>query len=156
MSYDRRMSRRVFVEMGASALAVTSASSLLGCAAQVLEQPTTATVTPSADLGGGGGRVTYFSRFGVDEAMIREALGAALSRGGEYADIFFQHRVSNGLTLEDGEVNRAYTQVELGVGVRVLRFERVENAVGSGVDVKRRQVAPPDGAGRVDDEQRAL
>jgi len=120
MSHDPRMSRRLFVELGASALAVTSASGLLGCAAQVLEQPTTAAVKPSADAG----RVTYFSRFGVDEAMIREALGAALSRGGDYADIFFQHRVSNGLTLEDGEVNRAYTQVELGVGVRVVKGDQ--------------------------------
>lgn len=121
MSHDPRIiSRRLFVELGASTLAAASASSLLGCAGPALEKPTTAAVRPSADAA----RVTYFSRFGVGEAMIREALGTALSRGGDYADIFFQHRVSNSLQLEDGEVNRAYTQVQLGVGVRVVKGDQ--------------------------------
>ncbi|OFX22621.1 MAG: peptidase U62 [Anaeromyxobacter sp. RBG_16_69_14] len=66
----------------------------------------------------------YFARFGVTEAMIGEALGAALSRGGDYADVFFQHRVSNDLALEDGAVNRAFASVELGVGVRVVKGDQ--------------------------------
>jgi TldD protein len=37
--------------------------------------------------------IGYFDRFGVTERMLREALSAALSRGGDYADVFFQHRV---------------------------------------------------------------
>ena len=69
--------------------------------------------------GGKAGGIGYFARFGVTELVIAEALGAALSRGGDYADVFFQHRVSNDLALEDGAVNRAFTTVELGVGVRV-------------------------------------
>ena len=68
--------------------------------------------------------ISYFARFGVTEAMIAEALGAALSRGGDHADIFFQHRVSNDLALEDGSVNRAYASVELGVGVRVVQGDQ--------------------------------
>ena len=56
-------------------------------------------------------RIGYFARFGVDEALLREALGAALARGGDTADLFFQHRVSTSLGLEDGEVNRAYSAV---------------------------------------------
>jgi len=50
---------------------------------------------PSAGIG-------YFARFGVTEKMIQDALSAALSKGGEYADVFFQHRVTNSLALEDG------------------------------------------------------
>src|SRR5512144_85142 len=68
--------------------------------------------------------ISYFARFGVTEAMIAEALGAALSRGGDHADVFFQHRVSNDLALEDGAVNRAFTTVELGVGVRVVKGDQ--------------------------------
>ena len=56
--------------------------------------------------------------------MIREALGDALSRGGDYADLFFQHRVANNYVLEDGAVNRAFTSVELGVGVRVVKGDQ--------------------------------
>jgi TldD protein len=72
----------------------------------------------------GTGGVGYFARFGVTELMIAEALGAALSRGGDYADVFFQHRVLHDLALEDGAVNRAFTTVELGVGVRVVKGDQ--------------------------------
>ena len=68
--------------------------------------------------------VGYFARFGVTERMIRETLSAALSRGGDFADVFFQHRVSGNLGLEDGAVNRAYTSVELGVGVRAIKGDQ--------------------------------
>src|SRR5687768_10819434 len=68
--------------------------------------------------------VNYFTRFGVDEALIRRTLAIALAHGGEYADLFFQHSVSNSFGLEDGEVNRAYASVELGVGVRVVRGDQ--------------------------------
>ena len=67
---------------------------------------------------------TYFSAFGVDERLIREALSAALSHGGEYADLFFQHRVSHNFVLEDGSVNRAFKGAELGVGVRVVKGDQ--------------------------------
>ncbi len=70
------------------------------------------------------GGMTSFERFGVTERMIREALAVALSRGGEFADLFFQHAVTSDLGLEDGEVNRAHASVSLGVGVRVVRGDQ--------------------------------
>jgi len=68
--------------------------------------------------------VGYFARFGVSEGMIARTLGAALSSGGDHADVFFQHRVGSDLGLEDGAVNRAYASVELGVGVRVVKGDQ--------------------------------
>jgi TldD protein len=68
--------------------------------------------------------MTSFEGFGVTERMIREALAAALSRGGDFADLFFQHAVTSDLGLEDGEVNRAHASVSLGVGVRVVRGDQ--------------------------------
>jgi len=68
--------------------------------------------------------IRYFTRFGVTEALVADTLAAALSRGGDFADVFFQHRVSNDLALEDGAVNRAYSSVELGVGVRVVKGDQ--------------------------------
>jgi TldD protein len=75
---------------------------------------------------GAGSRqgIGHFSRFGVDEAMIARTLEAALARGGDHADVFFQHRVESDLGLEDGAVNRAYASVELGVGVRVVKGDQ--------------------------------
>jgi TldD protein len=72
----------------------------------------------------GAGGIGYFSQFGVDEKMIKSALAAAMSKGGDRADVFFQHRVSNYLSLEDGEVNRADAEVLLGVGVRVVKGDQ--------------------------------
>src|SRR5215208_4921609 len=79
--------------------------------------------TPQADPGQREG-IGYFARFGVTERMIRETISAALSRGGEHADVYFQHRVGSDLGLEDGAVNRAYASVELGVGVRVVKGDQ--------------------------------
>jgi TldD protein len=69
-------------------------------------------------------QIRYFTRFGVTERTIRETLAAALGRGGDHADVFFQHSVSSDLGLEDGEVNRAHASVELGVGVRVVKGDQ--------------------------------
>jgi TldD protein len=69
-------------------------------------------------------QIRYFSRFGVTEAMIAETLAAALSRGGDHADVYFQHRVASDVGLEDGAVNRAHASVELGVGVRVVKGDQ--------------------------------
>src|SRR3990172_11839996 len=76
-----------------------------------------------ADAGARDG-IGYFARFDVTEAMIAQALSAALSRGGDHADVFFQHRVGSDLGLEDGAVNRAFASVELGVGVRVVKGDQ--------------------------------
>ncbi len=66
----------------------------------------------------------YFERFGVTPAVVRETLAAALGRGGDHADVYFQHRVASDVGLEDGEVNRAHASVELGVGVRVVKGDQ--------------------------------
>ncbi|HEY2367679.1 MAG TPA: metallopeptidase TldD-related protein, partial [Polyangiaceae bacterium] len=72
----------------------------------------------------GQAKIVYFARFGVDENMIKATLAAALARGGDYADVFFQHKVSSVMALEDGEVNRAYMSTDLGVGVRVVKGDQ--------------------------------
>ena len=51
---------------------------------------------------GGAARpgIGWFERFGVSERTLREGLSAAMSRGGDFADLFFQHRVETDLALE--------------------------------------------------------
>lgn len=68
--------------------------------------------------------VSYFNAFGIDEVLLRRLLDESLSKGGTYADLFFQHTVTNFLGLQDGEVNRAYSEVGLGCGVRVLKGDQ--------------------------------
>jgi TldD protein len=63
----------------------------------------------------------YFDEnFGVGPELIRKTLTIALQSGGEYAEIFLQHRVRDSIGFEDGRVNDASVNVDLGAGVRVL------------------------------------
>jgi TldD protein len=66
----------------------------------------------------------YLEHFGVDEATIREVMGVALSRGGDYCDLYFQHSIASWIGLEDQAVNRAYSTIDFGVGIRVLKGDQ--------------------------------
>ena len=110
---DSVFSRREFV----GSVAGISAAALLGCPPQ--RDPVVAPPTIGNQPTG-----SYFAQFGVDDALLRAGLAAAMSSGADYADLFFQHKVSNHLVLEDGAVNRAYTSVGLGVGLRAVKGDQ--------------------------------
>ncbi|HEV7765121.1 MAG TPA: metallopeptidase TldD-related protein [Thermoanaerobaculia bacterium] len=111
MAEDSGLTRRTVIGAGAAALAAVAVPDLLNVSSLF------ANTGPTNGVG-------YFARFGVTEQLIRSTLSSALSKGGDYADVFFQHRVSNNLSLEDGIVNRATANVALGVGVRVLKGDQ--------------------------------
>lgn len=58
--------------------------------------------------------------FGVCEEDLKRLIEIALSNGGDYADLYFEHSISNELALRDGEVNAAGSHIDYGMGVRVL------------------------------------
>lgn len=68
----------------------------------------------------------YFEReFGITETLCNKALEKALSKGGDFADLYFEHTISNYVMLEDGKVNRAYCDISLGVGIRTVKGDQV-------------------------------
>jgi TldD protein len=68
----------------------------------------------------------YFEReFGIDDKMCQMLLEKALSKGGDFADIYFEHSLENWLILEDGKVSRSYGNVLLGVGIRTVKGDQV-------------------------------
>lgn len=68
----------------------------------------------------------YFLReFGIDEALCRRLLSKALSKGGDFADLYFEHALSNTLGLEDGKVNSSYGNISLGVGIRTVKGDQI-------------------------------
>ncbi|MFZ2492077.1 MAG: metallopeptidase TldD-related protein [Thermoanaerobaculia bacterium] len=111
MTDNSGLTRRTVLGAGAAAIATVAVSDLFHVSSVF------ASTGPVPGIG-------YFSRFGVDEKLIRSTIATAMSRGGDYADVFFQHRVSNNLALEDGAVNRAFANVGLGVGVRVVKGDQ--------------------------------
>ncbi|MDR1814652.1 MAG: TldD/PmbA family protein [Tannerella sp.] len=62
--------------------------------------------------------------FGVEEVQLRKTLAAAMEKGADYADLFFEHTFSNSLTLQDGAVNRVYSNIDYGMGVRAVAGDR--------------------------------
>jgi len=110
-----QMTRRKFVQLGAQGIALATIPGFLRF------NPSAAFARPSGEP---GELSDYYAHFGVDEAVIREVMAAALAKGGDYCDVYFQHTISTDVVLEDDVVGRAYTSVDLGVGIRVLEGDQ--------------------------------
>ncbi|MFB3829829.1 MAG: TldD/PmbA family protein [Bryobacteraceae bacterium] len=78
----------------------------------------------AAPLGAGATVSQYLTHFGVDSSAIRRVMDAALSRGGDYCDVYFEHKISSYIGVEDKAVDRAYTNVDFGAGIRVLKGDQ--------------------------------
>jgi TldD protein len=57
-------------------------------------------------------------RFGLDAQALEAALGTALERGADHADVFFEHTTSDSVSLEEALVKSGDRHVHQGVGVR--------------------------------------
>jgi TldD protein len=111
----KKLSRRDFMRKGCSGLAVLSVPFVFK------SDPLKAFANaPAGALPLDG----YYKMFGVDEALIRRIMGVALSKGGDYCDLYFQNRVFHYIGLEDNIVNNAYSSVDFGVGIRVLKGDQ--------------------------------
>lgn len=67
----------------------------------------------------------YFeTAFGVTPEQLRQVLTAAQSRGGDWADLYFQHRTGLAVGFEDNIVNSASSSIDLGVGIRVVNGDQ--------------------------------
>ena len=67
----------------------------------------------------------YFENLGVHSGLLQRVMNAALARGGEDCDLFFQHSSSCSVQLSDEKVNQANTHVDMGMGVRVVVGDQV-------------------------------
>ncbi|MBU8934364.1 MAG: TldD/PmbA family protein [candidate division Zixibacteria bacterium] len=109
------MTRRDFVRVGAQGLALAAI-------------PVVFRVNPAAAFSvpaGGDTRLsTFLDHFSVSETDIRQVMGVALERGGDFCDLFFEHRITNWVGLEDEAVNQAYSTIDLGLGIRVLEGDQ--------------------------------
>src|SRR5512137_739792 len=55
---------------------------------------------------------------------MERLLSLALSRGGTFADLYFEHETTSSLLLEEGIIRTASAGVTCGLGVRVVSGER--------------------------------
>jgi len=76
------------------------------------------------------------NHFGITESNLRKVLSAALEKGGDYADLFFEHTYNNSISLQDGAVNRTGSNIDFGVGVRVISGDQTGYAYVEDVSLK--------------------
>ena len=75
---------------------------------------------------GGGDAPRFFrERFAIDEVILAELLSAALDRGGDYAELYFEHRESGSMLFEEQRVKNVSGGILQGLGVRVISGEAI-------------------------------
>src|SRR3954465_12812024 len=66
----------------------------------------------------------FFERYGLAARDLEKYLSAALSAGGDYADLYFEHHYSSSLSVDESLVKSATQGISAGCGVRVISGER--------------------------------
>jgi TldD protein len=77
------------------------------------------------------GEELFASRFGVTKEVMKKVLQAALSKGGDFAELFFEYTLNNSVVMEDDIIRESSEDVALGVGIRVLNGKQTGYAYTS-------------------------
>jgi TldD protein len=67
---------------------------------------------------------SYLNHFEITRELLQKVITAAMGRGADYADLYFEHTIENYSALEDGKVNSAYSNIGFGVGIRVIKGDQ--------------------------------
>src|SRR3954469_1727768 len=66
----------------------------------------------------------FFEKYNITTHDLEQYLAEALSRGGDYADLYFEYRINHSIVLEEQIVKSATKSINIGVGVRVICGEK--------------------------------
>ena len=66
----------------------------------------------------------FFQHYGLTQPDLQHYLAAALSAGGDYADLYFEYLSSTSLMVDESMVKSASQGISAGCGVRVVSGER--------------------------------
>ncbi len=68
--------------------------------------------------------INFEDHFGLDRRDLRNTLGVALSRGGDFAEIYLEYRIFSFINMEEDIVKETAESISLGLGVRVISGEK--------------------------------
>ncbi len=109
-----KIKRRTFLRhMAGGGAVLTVPAFLSGCGVQ----QATSVAEPMPDN-------PFMDWFGVDQATVARVMSSLTASGADFADLYFQHSRSNSLSLEDGIVSNANSNIQQGVGLRVVIGEQ--------------------------------
>lgn len=85
----------------------------------------------------GAEAIAFFrNRYSIDTAAMSSLLSIALSRGGDFAELFFEHRTNSAIQWEDQRVKSASRNVAQGVGIRVVKGDAIGYAYTESLDME--------------------
>ena len=77
----------------------------------------------------------YLDTFNITTVQLQKITAAALSRGGDYCDLYFEYTTYFNLLLKDGVVSSGGFHTDYGVGIRVLNGEKTGYAYSENTDM---------------------
>jgi len=84
----------------------------------------------------------FFDRnFGIRNRDLEKVLDAAMGKKADYADLFFEYRRNEGISLEEGMVKNCSQSTANGVGVRVLAETKTGYAYTDDITIENLEVA---------------
>ena len=78
----------------------------------------------------------YTDIFKVGPEQMRLITETALSRGGDYSDLYFEYTTYFNLLLKDSEVSSGGFHTDFGVGIRVIKGEKTGYAYSESTELK--------------------
>src|ERR1043166_9694934 len=85
---------------------------------------------------------SFFDRnFGIGSGELERILGTALSKRADYADLYFEYRRNEGISLEEGLVKNCSQSTSNGVGVRVLAEAKTGYAYTDDITIENLELA---------------
>src|SRR6266516_927297 len=76
----------------------------------------------------------FFDKYNVSSRDLETYLSEALSRGGDYADIYFEYRINHSIVLEEQIIKSATKSINIGAGVRVISGEKTGYAYSDSLE----------------------
>ena len=95
----------------------------------------------------------FFEHYGLTERGLESYLAAALSAGGDYADLYFQYSRLESWSLEEGIVKSGSYSIDRGVGVRAVADEKT--AYDGALLLYQAQIAAVDASDQAQEKARA-
>ena len=85
---------------------------------------------------------SFFNRnFGIGSGDLEKVLATALGRKADYADLYFEYRRNEGISLEEGLVKNCSQSTANGVGVRVLAETKTGYAYTDDITIENLELA---------------
>jgi len=71
-----------------------------------------------------GGKKLPSTKTTIDPALFNETISLALKNGGEFAEVYFENRISREISMEESKFKSAVLGISQGAGVRVIAGDK--------------------------------